>query len=275
MIGGILTSVLLIGLLSGWLFLQQPAMVFYPYAELSQTPEAWDLEYEDVTLETADGEHLHGWYIPAQGSDKYLLFFHGNAGNISHRGDSVAIFHRLGLSVFIFDYRGYGQSEGKPNETGLYEDARGAWRYLVEKRGLSARNIVVFGRSLGSVVAANLASEVQPGALILESTFSSAKDMAKAIFPVLSHITVMRYEFNAVDSIKQVTSPLLVVHSPDDEIIPYYLGEKVYRAANEPKQLYKLRGDHNSGFILSQPEYEAVLGEFIDAFVPKGKLHGK
>ena len=257
--------VLLLGfsLVNGWIYLQQPSMIFFPYTGLDQTPAEWGFGYEDVLMDTADGLRLHGWYIPHPESKRTLLFFHGNAGNISHRGASVEIFHRLGLNVFIFDYRGYGQSQGRPSETGLYEDARAAWNYLTRERGLRQEDIILFGRSLGGAVAAQLAAEVQPGGLILESSFSSARDMANVIFPVLSRLIFMRYRFDTVAHTKRVECPVLVLHSPQDEIIPFRLGEKLFRAANEPKALVKLTGDHNSGFLASQPGYEQALSKFL------------
>ncbi|MCH6572947.1 MAG: alpha/beta fold hydrolase, partial [Proteobacteria bacterium] len=181
MIKNILLLLLGLALLNGCMYLQQPSMIFFPYATLDQTPADWGLAYEEVFLDTEDGVRLHGWYIPRHGSKQTLLFFHGNAGNISHRGASVEIFHRLGLNVFIFDYRGYGMSQGKPVENGLYKDARAAWRYLTKERGFDQEDIILFGRSLGGAVAAELAAEIQPGGLILESTFSSAKDVANAV----------------------------------------------------------------------------------------------
>lgn len=256
-----------LALLNGFMYLQQSSMTFFPHSTLVQTPADWRLAYEDVFLDTEDGVRLHGWYIPHRGARQTLLFFHGNAGNISHRGDSVEIFHRLGLNVFVFDYRGFGMSQGKPGENGLYQDARASWRYLTKERGLQPRDIILFGRSLGGAVAAKLAAETQPGGLILESTFSSARDVANALFPILSRLIFLRYDFNAVAHIKQVTSPVLVLHSPDDEIIPLRLGEKVFQAANEPKSFVKLKGDHNSGFLMSQPDYEWALGAFISSAI--------
>jgi fermentation-respiration switch protein FrsA (DUF1100 family) len=250
-VSGILVLVLALALLNGWMYLQQPHMIFRPYRQLDQTPADWGLAYEDVSLGAAQGPRLHGWYIPHPGSRRVLLFFHGNAGNISHRGESVAIFHRLGLNVFIFDYRGYGQSAGKPGEAGLYEDAAAAWHYLTHDRGFAREDIVLFGRSL-----------------ILESTFSSARDMAQSVFPVLSRLIVLRFRFNTAAYINRVTCPLLVVHSPDDEIIPFRLGERVYQAARPPKVLIRIRGDHNTGFIASQPAYEHALAEFLRIHVP-------
>ena len=141
MSGSVLISFLVLCLFGGWMYFQQPSMIFYPVRNLSATPTDWGLQYEDVTLKSTDGIHLHGWYIPHTGTDRVLLFFHGNAGNMSHRWESVEIFHRLGLNVFIFDYRGYGQSDGKPSESGLYADARAAWQYLTKTKGIKKENI--------------------------------------------------------------------------------------------------------------------------------------
>jgi fermentation-respiration switch protein FrsA (DUF1100 family) len=228
----------------------------------------WGLPYQDVNLTTADGIQLHGWYIPHADSSKVLLFFHGNAGNISHRGASIAIFHRLGLNVFIIDYRGYGKSQGDPDEAGLYRDADAAWQYLTQEKGVDKDNIIIFGRSLGGAVATRLAAEVHPAALILESTFSSARDMAKSLFPIIYRLLIFRYRFNSMGRIKQINCPLLVMHSPDDEIIPFHVGEKLFNAANEPKRLIKMKGDHNNGFLLSQPAYEQSLRAFINTHMP-------
>lgn len=268
MFNGLSISVFVFLLFGGWLYYQQPAMIFFPSKDLVATPSSWGLPYEDVTLEAEDGVGLRGWFIPHQGASRTVLFFHGNGGNISHRRESIEIFHRLGLNVFIFDYRGYGASLGKPSEQGLYHDAMAAWQYLLQEKGFIKQQIIVFGRSLGGSVACNLAAKVQPGVLILESTFSSARDMAKAIFPIMSRIMPMRFEFNTEDYIKRVTSPLLVVHSPEDDIIPFRLGEKVYQAASQPKYFVKIQGDHNSGFFMSQPHYEQALGKFLSTHTP-------
>jgi hypothetical protein len=252
-----------LALLNGFFFLEQPAMVFFPYPALESTPKDWGLAYEDVTLSTPGGLRLHGWFVPREGARSVVLFFHGNAGNISHRGDSISIFHRLGLNVFIFDYRGYGRSEGTPSEGGLYEDAAAAWAYLVETRAFAPGDVVVFGRSLGAAVAARAAAEHRPGLLVLESSFSSARDLASAVLPVLSRLVVLRYRFPTAEHLREVTCPVLVLHSPDDEVIPFRLGERVFQAAREPRAFVRLRGDHNNGFLLSQPGYERELGRFI------------
>lgn len=250
-------------LLNVLMYFQQPQMIFFPMSELYQTPADWGLEYEDVTLNTEDEVQLHGWYLPKRGSEHVLLFFHGNAGNISHRRDSIQVFHRLGLNVLIIDYRGYGQSEGKPSEQGLYRDATAAWRYLTEEKGFDPENVIIFGRSLGGAVAAKLAARVQARGLILESTMSSAKDFARAVFKILSRLVVIRYDFNTAQHIQRVNYPVLVLHSPEDEIMPFHLGKKVYELANQPKHFVHMRGDHNAGFLRSQPEYQQELDSWL------------
>jgi len=272
----ILILIVLLALFNGWMYLQQPSMIFFPQKELDETPAAWGLEYEEISLLTADNVKLHGWYLPDPGSRKALLFFHGNAGNISHRGSSVEIFHRLGMNVLIFDYRGFGTSQGEPDESGLYEDARAAWRFLQEEKGFDSKDIILFGRSLGGAVASKLASEVHPAGLILESSFSSARDMADAIMPLISRVVFLRFNLNTLNIIDRIRCPLLVLHGPQDEVIPFRQGEKIFKAAREPKSFVTLQGGHNGGYLLSQPAYEQALEAFIrtisDSSDPRASL---
>jgi len=272
----ILILIVLLALFNGWMYLQQPSMIFFPQKELDETPAAWGLEYEEISLLTADNVKLHGWYLPDPGSRKALLFFHGNAGNISHRGSSVEIFHRLGMNVLIFDYRGFGTSQGEPDESGLYEDARAAWRFLQEEKGFDSKDIILFGRSLGGAVASKLASEVHPAGLILESSFSSARDMADAIMPLISRVVFLRFNLNTLNIIDRIRCPLLVLHGPQDEVIPFRQGEKIFKAAREPKTFVTLQGGHNGGYLLSQPAYEQALEAFIrtisDSSDPRASL---
>lgn len=261
----ILTAIVLaIAVFGGFMYINQPGMIFFPIKDLHEAPSTWGMDFENLSIVTEDDVRLHAWFVPQRDSDKTLLFFHGNAGNISHRGDSIKIFHDLGLNVLIFDYRGYGQSEGKPTEAGLYKDARAAWNYLTQTRGISNQQIVLFGRSLGGVVAAKLATEVDAGAIILESTFSSARDMAQELFPILSYVIPLRFNFDSAQFIQEVDSPVLVIHSTEDEIIPYAQGRKIFEAANQPKQLLEISGDHNSGFLTSQPRYGKELKQFLE-----------
>jgi fermentation-respiration switch protein FrsA (DUF1100 family) len=250
-------------LLNGLMYLLQPRMLFFPSRVLDATPADWGLDYEDLTIRTDDGVALNGWFIPREGARRVVLFLHGNAGNISHRRDSVQIFHALGLHVLIIDYRGYGRSGGAPDEAGLYRDAAAAWGYLTRDRGFDAAQVLIFGRSLGGAVAAHLAAEVKAGGVILESSFSSARDVAHRVFPLLSRLVVLRYRFDAAGDIARARSPVMVLHSPDDEIMPFELGRRLYEAAPEPRRFVTLRGDHNGGFIVSRPAYDEALADFV------------
>lgn len=243
---------------SGLLYLRH-----VPGRDLDATPTAIGLDYEDVRIEAADGVRLHGWFVPFGNPRGTLLFFHGNAGNVSHRLDSIQLFRDLRLSVFILDYRGYGRSEGSPTEPGTRRDARAAWDYLAEQRGIPPESIVVFGRSLGAAVAAELARERQPGALILESAFTSVPDVAQEAYWYLPARWLSRFEYATVDYVRQVSAPVLTIHSEDDEIIPYHHGRAVFEAADEPKRFLTLRGGHNTGYILSEAEYRRGIDAFL------------
>ena len=226
------------------------------------TPSDVGMDYQDVSIETADGVALHGWFVDGS-SSQVLLFFHGNAGNISHRLDSIRQFLRLGLSVLIIDYRGYGQSGGKTTEEGMYRDAEAAWRYLTEDRGISASDVVIFGRSLGASVAAHLATRQQPLALIVESSFTSVPDIAQELYPWLPARWLSRFSHATRDFIEDVRCPVLVTHSRDDEIIPFHHGEAIFAAANEPRTFLPLRGSHNDAFLRDERVYIEGVQTFL------------
>lgn len=254
------------GLLLLFMYLMQGRMLYLPEVPgrgLVMTPEDAGLDFEDLRIETADGVTLHGWFIPGEG-ERLLLFFHGNAGNISHRLDSIRQFHQLGLSVLIIDYRGYGQSGGRTTETGLYRDAEAAWDYLTGSRGVRPEQIVVFGRSLGASVAAWLAARREPLALIVESSFSSVPDIGQELYPWLPVRWLSRLRHATVQYVSQVRCPVLVVHSRDDEIIPFRHGQAIYDAAPEPRDFVALRGSHNDAFIRDQETYLEGLSAFMD-----------
>lgn len=254
--------------LVAFLWLRQESMLFLPdipSRELAATPVDIGLRHEALRLSTADGETLDAWFVPAPEQRAVLLFFHGNAGNISHRLDSIRVFHELGLSVLIVDYRGYGQSTGRPTELGTYEDARAAWRHLVEDRGIPEQRIVLFGRSLGGAVATWLAVNATPRALILESAFRSVPDMAAEIYWFLPVRSLARLHYPVERLLPQVDAPVLVIHSRDDEIIPFAHGEALHAVAPEPKTLLELQGDHNTGFLQSRSRYSAGIDAFLSS----------
>ncbi|MDH5181509.1 MAG: alpha/beta hydrolase [Gammaproteobacteria bacterium] len=250
-----------------FMYFKQADLIYFPNSparELSATPAAVGLEYEDIRLTTADGVRLHAWYVPNRQAKYTLLFSHGNAGNISHRLDSIKIFHELGLSVLIYDYRGYGQSEGKLSEAGTYHDVRAGWHYLVNTLHLSPDQIVLFGRSLGGAMASKLATEVKPCGLILESAFASVPDLAAMLYPFLPTRLLARFQYNNVDHIKHNKAPLLVIHSKGDEMIPWQQGRAIYAAAVSPKSWLDIHGGHNDGFMASYDTYTRGLREFLN-----------
>jgi fermentation-respiration switch protein FrsA (DUF1100 family) len=255
-------------LLSLALYLLQGKMVFLsdlPSRALTASPGDIGLKYEEISLVTSDDERLHGWYVPAINSRGVVLFFHGNAGNISHRLDSIGIFHQLGLDTLIIDYRGYGQSTGKASEKGTYLDAQAAWSYLVDERGIPAGEIIIFGRSLGGAVGAWLGSRHTPAAVIIESSFTSGVDMARRLYPFLPASLITRLRYPVAEYASQLECPVLVVHSRDDEIIPFDMGQSIYKAVKQRKSFLELRGDHNNGFFISRHDYVAGLDDFIES----------
>lgn len=279
---GVLTAFALLGAaylaLTAFAYFNQSNLLYLrniPSREITATPQDIGLRYEDLHIPTADNEQLHAWFVPAEPEDAVLLFFHGNAGNISHRLESIRIFHQIGLSVLIFDYRGYGRSTGEPSEQGTYRDAEAAWDYLTRVRGIAPQRIVLFGRSLGGAIAAWLASRQTVRALILESTFTSAPELAGDVYFYLPARRLTRFRYATAEYLRAVHSPTLVVHSTDDEIIPYSHGRALYAAANEPKQFLALRGGHNDGFLLSGRTYTDGLAQFLAGTGAGGKTQVK
>ncbi|MCW8900780.1 MAG: alpha/beta hydrolase [Gammaproteobacteria bacterium] len=251
--------------LNAYLYLNQSAMLFYPATTLDATPTDWGMSYESVEFELENKTKISGWYLPYPQAEKTVLFFHGNGGNISHRGDSLYIFHQLKLNVLIIDYPGYGKSSGKPSEKGLYQSANAAWHYLITNKKVRPKNIIVFGRSLGGAVAVDLASRVKAGAVILESTFSSVQDMVNRLFPLISKFIYLRYSFDSFSKINKITAPILIIHSSDDEVIPFVLGEKLYSAVLADKTFLKIEGGHNDGFMKSISPYMNALSHFTQS----------
>lgn len=251
------------------MYLLQSQMVYHPQKSISYTPNDVGLSYEDVTFATEDGLDLHGWYVPTANTDLTVLYFHGNAGNISGRLQTIQLLHNLGLNVFIFDYRGYGKSLGRPSEQGTYKDARAAWNYLVSEKALENDQIVIMGRSLGGAVASWLAVLKKPAATILESTFIAAADLGADLYPWLPVRFIIQYDYNTLENIKQIRSPLFIAHSRDDEIVPYDHGKKLFEAANDPKTFVELRGPHGSGFWETGEKYRTALQEFLNENITK------
>jgi hypothetical protein len=237
--------------------------IFFPERRIEATPADYALPYEDVRFPAADGVMLHGWWVPGRGPDA-LLWLHGNAGNISHRLDNLRLLHdAVGCHTLLFDYRGYGLSDGTPTEAGLYADARGALAWLRARPEVSASRIVYFGRSLGSAVAVELATHRAPRALILETPFTSTREMASAILPEPLAVFVPT-RFDSLARIPTISSPLLVIHGDQDEIVPYELGRRLYDAATAPKSFLTIEGaSHNDTYVVGAEGYFRGLREFL------------
>lgn len=252
------------------LYVMQDSLIFHPSNQLSGisgTPQTLGMNYEDVYLNSGDGGKIHGWYIPHAEAKGTLLFLHGNAGNISHRLQTLEIFHQLHLNVFIIDYQGYGLSKGTPSEQACYKDALAAWHYLVSERQVNKDKIILFGRSMGGGVASWLADKHDAALLVLESTFLSIPDMAKRLYPVFPVSILSRTHFDTASRLQTISIPVIVIHSEEDEIVPFFHGKQLYESANEPKLLFKLTGDHNTGFLQNKPAYQQFFKHIIRQYL--------
>lgn len=246
------------------LFLGQNRLVFPGGRIMDRSPATapfcW--EYDDLYVRVGD-ETTNAWYIPLENPRGVVLFSHGNGGSMSDRLESCDLLRGMGFSVLVYDYGGYGRSSGNATEERCYADARAMWRYLMEERHIAPEKILLFGRSLGGAVTLQLATEVQSGAVIVESTFLSIPQIAKEKAPIFPMYWLMRNRFDNASKIPRIKAPILIVHSPDDTLIPYPHGRKLFDLANEPKQFLAIRGDHNEGFIVSGEFYRQGLAEFL------------
>jgi len=254
-------------LLVSFVYLRQGSMVYYPTKDIEGTPADIGLKYEELTLTTKDSVNLSAWYVPAKDERGVVLFCHGNAGNISHRLYSIKIFHDLRLSVLIFDYRGYGRSEGLPTEEGTYLDAESAWDYLVNVKGAPPEKIILFGRSLGSAVAAELALRHKAAGIIIESGFKSIPALGAKVFPYLPIRLISRFQYPTIDKVDKIVMPKLFIHSPQDEMIPYEHGAALFKKAVEPKEFLQITDGHNDGFLTSGKIYTDGLNRFISQYL--------
>ena len=258
----------------GWgliLYIMQPKFLYSPVREITFTPGDLGLDFEDVVFKSADGLRLSGWYVPVENAEFTILFCHGNGGNIFHRLDSINIFQELGLNCFIFDYRGYGNSDGKPSEEGTYLDVRAAYDWLIRGKKVSPDKVIIFGRSLGGSIAAQLASKVKAKALVVESSFTSYVDIGKKFYPYMPVRWFSRFSYRTIDYIKDVHCPVMFIYSKNDEVVPLEFGLELYEAANEPKVFVEIFGSHNDGFLVSGEVYKNALIRWLN-FLKEHKI---
>ncbi len=262
-IGAALGLVLTVGFL--WSQLER-RYIFFPTRDVQFTPEDAGLRYEDISFGAPGGLQLHGWFIPGKGEagNTTWIWFHGNGGNIGHRVDELAMLHhRLGVNLFIFDYQGYGRSQGEPTEQGAYQDARAALEYVSNRPTVDAEKIVYFGRSLGAAVAVELATESPPAGMVLVSPFTSVSDMARLAFPYLPVGWLLKDRFHSISRIRDLQTPLLVIHGGQDETVPVKQGRALFEAANEPKTFQLAPGaGHNDIFVNGGSAFWDALENF-------------
>lgn len=253
-------------LLSGCAWLNGK-LLYQPRAAVEATPVQAGLPFTETWLQAADGPRLQAWLIPNASTSPVILLCHGNGGNIGHRLLKAKLLRKAGASVLLFDYRGYGRSEGKPSEAGTYADGEAAYSWL-RARGVPDSRIVFYGESLGAAVAIDLATRHRVAGLIVESAFTSALDMGERLFPHLPVSRMIRYRYDNLAKIPRVLTPVLVMHSPDDEIVPFAMGERLFSAAPDPKTFVELRGTHNEGFAVVAQAYVDALRDFLGTPVP-------
>ncbi len=248
-----------------YIYFNQDKMVFYPIEDFSMLPSQVGLTYEDVEIKIDESVTIHGWFFPSDDStnSKVVLLCHGNAGNISNRLETAKYLHDLGVAVFMFDYREYGKSTGQATEEGVYLDGVASFNWLTESKKYNDQDIVIFGRSLGGAVAIELAGRVHSGGLVVESSFTTVGDLGQKLFPFFPIKSLIRYSFNSVEKIAKLHVRKLITHSPDDELIPFAMGEKLFAVAAEPKQFVRLSGGHNSRTYFEDSEYKSALNELI------------
>jgi len=261
----VIIAVLAYVVLVGVVWLLQERFIFYPQLgrEIVATPATRGVPYEEVRLATSDGKQLNAWWVPVDKPLGTVLLFHGNAGNISHRIDYALMFRRIGYSTLLVDYRGYGRSTGTPTEQGTYTDADAAWGWLTKTQRVPEREVVLFGESLGGGVASWLAARHEVRALVLASTFTSAVDLGSELYPFLPVRFVSRLRYDTIHRLRDVRAPVLVIHSPDDDVVPFKHGRRLFDAALEPKAMLEIAGGHNDGLVFVREEWVAKLAEFL------------
>ena len=238
--------------------------IYFPSRAHEATPAGLGLPSEEVRLTAEDGVRLHGWFLPVRGARWTVLLSHGNAGNISHRLDRTLFLQtRLGASVLLYDYRGYGKSEGSPDERGTYRDARAAFRYLVEQRQVPPERLVLFGESLGSAVSLDLALSHPAAALVLEAPFTSVRDMARTtiFFPLAPFV---RTRYDNLDKVARLRVPLLVLQGDRDEVVPFAQGRRLFEAAPGLKRFFTIPGaGHNDAYFVGGDAYWQAIADFL------------
>ena len=241
--------------------------------EVPDPPPPYALRHQPVEFLAADSVRLHAWIIPASPADStgwWLLINHGNYGNIGfgERPEFYSYARDIGLNLFAYDYRGFGRSEGRPGEQGVYADALGAYQYLVDSLQVPPARVILFGHSLGTGVATELATRVPAAALVLEAPYTSLPDVGQEAYPWLPVRFLARERFETIGKIGRVAIPKLIFHSPEDDIVPYAHGRRVFEAAAEPKRFVTVRGGHAGAFRDDREAYFGAIRDLVDGLDP-------
>lgn len=255
-----------------WIFLRwlESTTIYFPSRVIDAHPGAFGLPWEKVCLTASDGARLSAWFIPApRAGAPVLLCLHGNGGNLSDRVEKMRIFHAAGAAQLWVDWRGYGESSGHPSEAGLYRDARAARDWLAAAKGVPSSRLVLYGESLGAGPAVELAAEGSAAGLIVDSGFTSVPDMAHIVLPWFPR-RLIRTRFDNLSKLPNVKIPILFLHSPQDDIVPYEMARRNFAAAGGPKRFVDLKGNHNEGFMDTGEAYGSAIRRFLTSLKTSG-----
>ncbi|MEM7305517.1 MAG: alpha/beta hydrolase [Planctomycetota bacterium] len=251
-------------------YVLQSRLVYFPGPPPGTTPGAMGLHYREVPLTTSDGVAVHAWFLPAEYPVGAVLFSHGNAGNMAGRLHAARAFLEQGFSVLLYDYRGYGNSAGNPSEEGTYLDAEAAYDWLIAEEGYAPDDVVLYGESLGGAVSIELARRRSVAGVFVEGTFSSLPDVGARFYPWLPVRKLSKFRYESAAKVGALGVPLLVAHSPDDDVVPFEFGRALYDAAGEPKRMIETAGGHNDGGYLQRAEWRQAVAEFLQEAIRVG-----
>lgn len=270
----ILAAVFLYALACVLIYCVQHRLVFEGTKEHEGSPTDLDLAFEDVWLESQGNNKVHGWFVPHEDSKGAILICHGNYGNISHRLETLKIFHDLGFETLIFDYQGYGKSTGIASEEDVYYDSEQALKFLMKRTQSQAEDLIFFGRSLGGGPATYLAEKYKPKQLILESTFLTIPDVGAKVYWYLPIRVLSRVKFANIERVKAISCPVLHIHSPDDELIPFDHAKELHAHSGSEHDIIELKGNHGKGFLETGTPYIEALEGFLDGSLEKAVESG-
>ena len=262
----ILTLILVVLVTKAVIFISEEKNLYIPDKKVTLTPANIELNYEDFYFKTEDEQSLNGWFVPAKGAIVTVLFCAGRSGNLSDTLPHIKLFNRMGLNVFAFDYRGYGNSSGSPGEQGLYKDVRAAYDCLITRKDIDKDKIVVYGKSLGAPVAADLCLTRKVAALILEGGFPSLRTYVSDMGGFLPTEWLVSEKFDTISRVKKIHIPKLIVHGMDDDVVPFSEGRFIFNEAALPKEFLPYDGGHDDDIYVTSNTYKNKLNKFFQHY---------